>query len=120
MKRKSMRPKLRRLFMALDSDGKDEVDLKGFLAAPEEFKEQVTRIIDMDHFTEIFRLLDVDCSGTVDIDEFVDGLIRSSADKPSELLVLMKMGRTIIDLLQTGRGPGAGFQRTKSKAGLNW
>merc|ERR1712222_80260 len=91
--------KLRSLFMALDTDGDGELELKEFLAAPGDLQEQVERIVNMDEFREVFRLLDIDNSGTVDIDEFTDSLIRSAGDKPCELRVLVKMGRTIIDLL---------------------
>merc|ERR1712032_1365171 len=40
MKRQSMMPKLRSLFMALDTDGNRELDLQEFLAAPDELQEQ--------------------------------------------------------------------------------
>merc|ERR1711920_1057115 len=99
MKREAMRPRLREMFMGFDTNGNSEIDLQEFLNAPEDLKETVGTIVDMDQFEEVFSLLDYDKSGSVDIDEFIDGLIRSTGEKPSELLALMKMGRTAINLL---------------------
>merc|ERR1711997_883027 len=45
----------------------------------------------MDDVEEIYKSLDYDDSGNVDIDDFCDGLLKSSADdKPGELIRIMK------------------------------
>jgi hypothetical protein len=104
MKRKTMTPKLRSIFMALDADESGEVDLEELLNAPDEVKESLTRIVDLDQMEEIFRMLDFDGSGAIDIDEFVDGIMRSQQDKPTELVLLLKLSNAILDHLMTKDG----------------
>merc|ERR1711920_956950 len=109
MQKKSLVPKLKIIFSELDADGSSNVDLEELKNADAELQAQVSRVCDLDQLEEIFGMLDVDGSGSVSIDEFVDGIIHSQqADKPSELLVLMKMGRTIINLLQKEGGVSSG------------
>merc|ERR1712232_236315 len=77
VKRKNMMPKLRHMFMTLDTSGDGEVDLEEVLAAPTEIKEAMQHIVGLDELEEVFHLLDFDGSGSVDIEEFVDGILRS-------------------------------------------
>jgi len=104
MKRKSMMPQLRSIFFALDTSGDGEVDLKELLNAPPEIKEALQHIVGLDELEEVFSLMDYDGSGVIDIGEFVDGIMRSQADKPSELFVLVKQSKAILEMLQ-GLGP---------------
>mmetsp|Transcript_77107 Transcript_77107/g.200898 ORF Transcript_77107/g.200898 Transcript_77107/m.200898 type:complete len:106 (-) Transcript_77107:49-366(-) len=53
-------------------------------------------------------MLDFDGSGAIDIDEFVDGIMRSQQDKPTELVLLLKLSNAILDHLMTKDG---GLQR---------
>mmetsp|Transcript_19752 Transcript_19752/g.56048 ORF Transcript_19752/g.56048 Transcript_19752/m.56048 type:complete len:283 (-) Transcript_19752:44-892(-) len=108
MKRKTMTPKLKSIFSALDADDSGEVDFDELANAPEELKEQLRRIVDLDQMEEIFRMLDFDGSGAIDIDEFVDGIMRSQQDKPTELVLLLKLSSAILDHLMTKDG---GLQR---------
>jgi len=100
MKRKSLKPRLIRLFHSLDADASGEVDMKEIEKAPAELQEQLQQIVDLDDLAETFNMLDVDGSGVVSIDEFVDGIMRSQTDKPSELTVIIKQGKSILQHLQ--------------------
>jgi len=115
MKKKQMMPKLRNIFLAIDADESGEVDMDEIRGASEETREQLTQVADLEEIEEVFHMLDVDGSGSISIDEFVDGIIRSQSDKPSELIVLMKQGRMIIELLQQMSGDG---RRKSSGDGL--
>jgi len=99
MRRKNMMPKLRNLFMTLDTTGDGEVDLEEILNAPSDIKEAMQHIVGLNQLEEVFHLLDYDGSGTVDINEFVEGILRSQGEKPSELFVIMKQGKAILHRL---------------------
>ncbi|CAK0885015.1 unnamed protein product [Prorocentrum cordatum] len=100
IRRKNMMPKLRSLFLALDISGDGEVDLSEIFNAPSEIQEAMKHIVGLDELEEVFRLLDYDGSGLIDIEEFVEGIMRSQSDKPSELAVLVKQGRAILNRLK--------------------
>ncbi|CAK0839493.1 unnamed protein product [Prorocentrum cordatum] len=100
IRRKKLMPKLRSIFLALDTSGDGEVDLSEILNAPPEVREAMQHIVGLDELEEVFQLLDYDGSGSIDIEEFVEGIMRSQADKPSELFVLVKQGRAILDRLK--------------------
>merc|ERR1719356_715190 len=76
------------------------VDLEELLGAAPEITEAMQHIVGLDELEEIFNMLDYDGSGSIDIDEFVDGIMRTQADKPSELIVLMKQSRAILAKLK--------------------
>jgi hypothetical protein len=82
MRKKNMMPKLRSMFLALDTSGDGEVDLDEILNAPPEIQEAMQHIVGLDELEEVFGLLDYDGSGSIDIEEFVEGIMRSQADKP--------------------------------------
>jgi len=73
-------PKLRAMFHEMDRDGSGELDFEELRSAPEEIKEQLQRICNMDDTEEIFRSLDYDESGFVDIEEFCQGLLKASCN----------------------------------------
>merc|ERR1712194_723109 len=99
MRRKNMMPKLLHMFMTLDTSGDGEVDLEEVLNAPSDIKEAIQHIVGLDQLEEVFNLLDYDGSGSVDIGEFVEGIMRSQGEKPSELYVLLKQGKAILNRL---------------------
>merc|ERR1712194_624846 len=71
MRRKNMMPKLRQMFIDLDTSGDGEVDLEEVMNAPVSLKEAMQHMIGLDQLEEIFNLLDFDGSGSVDIEEFL-------------------------------------------------
>ncbi|CAK0865919.1 unnamed protein product, partial [Prorocentrum cordatum] len=94
LKKREMIPKLHALFKGLDLNGDGLVSLAELKASPPELKEQIQRIVQMEQLESIFHLLDLDCAGSISIDEFVDGLMRSLCDeKPSELILLVSQNR---------------------------
>ncbi|CAK0852900.1 unnamed protein product [Prorocentrum cordatum] len=97
VRRKNMMPKLRNMFLTLDTSGDGEVDLEEVLNAPTEIKEAMQHIVGLDQLEEVFHLLDYDGSGSVDIEEFVEGILRSQGEKPSELFVILKQGKAILN-----------------------
>merc|ERR550539_498278 len=82
--------------MELDLDGSGELDLEELQGASEEIEAQLQRICNMDDVEEIFKSLDYDESGNVDIDEFCQGLLKASSDKPGELIRIMKQCAEIL------------------------
>ncbi|CAK0898308.1 unnamed protein product [Prorocentrum cordatum] len=100
MRRKTMMPKLRSMFMAMDTSGDGEVELEEVINSPPEIKEALQHIVGLEELEEVFSLMDYDGSGSIDIEEFVDGIMRSNSDKPSELFVLVKQGKVILERLK--------------------
>merc|ERR1719221_598598 len=80
----------------MDKDGSGEVDIQELREAPEELREQLQRICNMDDIEEIFKSLDYDESGSVDIEEFCQGLLKASSDKPGELIRIMRQSAEIL------------------------
>jgi len=101
-RKRAMMPKLKKLLSTLDADGSGDVVLEELLGAPRELQDQITHICDMPTLAlqEVFHMLDVDRSGTLDIEEFVHGIIHTQQpDKPSELLLLVQMSKAILNVL---------------------
>jgi hypothetical protein len=97
-RRKQMEPILMDLFYTMDTDDSKELELDELLSAPSNVKDQLLRICNMDDLREVFEMLDYDHSGAVDIQEFCDGIMRRQADKPAELLRLVKQCSDILQL----------------------
>merc|ERR1719336_113460 len=89
-------PKLRAMFKEMDEDGSGELDIHELRAADDETKAQLQRICNMDDVEEIFKSLDYDESGSVDIDEFCQGLLKATSEKPGELVRIMKQCSEIL------------------------
>jgi len=95
-KKKALMPKLRHMFLEMDEDGSGLLDVEELRGASEEIKSQLQRICNMDDVEEIFRSLDYDESGAVDIDEFCQGLLKCTSDRPGELVRIMKQCAEIL------------------------
>jgi len=104
VRRKNMMPKLKNIFLALDTSGDGEVDIEEVFNAPPEIKDAIQHIVGLEELEEVFNLIDYDGSGGIDIAEFVDGIMRSQAEKPPELFVLIKQNKMILERL-SGLGP---------------
>jgi len=99
-KRKAMIPKLRELFKEMDLNGNDELTLSEIRQSPEAM-EQIQNIVDIDQLENLFYLLDQDGTGTISIDEFVEGLLRSCLDeKPIELVLLVGHSKRMLNALK--------------------
>ncbi|CAK0860225.1 unnamed protein product [Prorocentrum cordatum] len=97
--RKKALPKLKAMFIPeLDEDGSGNLELEEILNAPEELREQLQQIAKMEDCEELFHTLDFDNSGSIDVEEFCDGVLKASQDnKPMELLRLARQCNGIHD-----------------------
>merc|ERR1711997_387967 len=80
----------------MDEDGSGELDLFELRGASEEIKSQLQRICNMEDVEEIFKSLDYDESGAVDIDEFCEGMLKATSDRPGELIRILKQCSEIL------------------------
>merc|ERR1712217_559567 len=92
-----MLPKLKELFLELDVDNSGGITLDEISQAPQETIERLREFVSLEDFEEIFNMLDYDSGGTVEVDEFCDGILRAQADKPMELLRLMRQCTEILN-----------------------
>merc|ERR1712079_803949 len=103
-KKKALMPKLRHMFREMDEDNSGELDIFELRGASEEIKSQLQRICNMEDVEEIFKSLDYDESGAVDIDEFCEGMLKATSDRPGELVRIMKQ---CSEILRTTRDAAA-------------
>jgi len=111
-RRKALLPGLKQLFLALDGDGSGDLTLEELLEAPKELKDQLEEVARMEDCQALFKMLDYDNSGSIEIDEFCDGILKSQAEKPIELLCLL---RQCGDILQTSRSSIERFDRVEER-----
>jgi Ca2+-binding EF-hand superfamily protein len=71
---KKLIPKIKDMFLALDSDGSGTLDYDEVINAPEEVKEELSKCVPSDDLGELFEMIDVDGGGEIDVDEFINGL----------------------------------------------
>jgi len=116
-RKKALLPKIKAMFLELDSDGSGELDIQELLDAPEAVKMQLQEIANMEDCEELFHMLDYDGGGSVEVDEFVDGIMKAQGDKPMELLRLMrqctdilKNSRETLEFLKNGNLSAGGTQ----------
>merc|ERR1712157_50890 len=83
-------------FQEMDEDGSGQLDITELRGASEEIKAQLQRICNMEDVEEIFKSLDYDESGAVDIDEFCEGMLKANADRPGELVRILKQCTEIL------------------------
>merc|ERR1712190_605498 len=89
-------PKLRQMFEEMDEDGSGGLDIEELRGASDEIKSQLQHICNMDDVEEIFNSLDYDDSGNVEIHEFCDRMLKSTTDKPGELIRIMRQCNEIL------------------------
>ena len=88
---KKMLPVIRDLFLAMDADKSGLIDISEVLKAPAEVQEELAKVMEMDDFVELFEILDVDSNGTLDVQEYVDGITKLvTSDTPLEQLRMQK------------------------------
>jgi len=89
--------KLRVMFVELDDDGSGAVTLDEIQEAPADVQEELTAIAGTDDIQALFEMLDYDGGGSIDTDEFCDGVMRAaSTDKPMEYDRLVKQCTVIL------------------------
>jgi len=96
---KAIIPMLKRVFDRMDRDGSGNVDLHeleilGMLEVPEELEPLVM----MDSMVELFEILDIDNSGTVSQDEFIEGILSMHiSEVPLQQVQMLQMIRAVRD-----------------------
>jgi hypothetical protein len=91
-------PKLRAMFSELDEDESGEVSLDEIQNAPKELKDTLQHMTSMDDLGELFGLLDYDNSGFVDVEEFLEGVLRASSGDAVMKLQMAHIVRQCFDI----------------------
>jgi len=96
-KKKKQMEALRLMFIDLDEDESGALTLDEINAAPEAIREELQEIAGTDDITALFEMLDYDGGGSIDTNEFCEGVIRATnSDKPVELGRLVKQCSDIL------------------------
>jgi len=95
--------KLKVMFLELDEDGSGELSLDELHAAPEDAQADLKEIAGTDDLTELFHLLDYDGGGSVGVEEFCDGVLKSTSGSPG-IVELGKLVKQCTDILEHSRG----------------
>jgi len=84
-------PRLRDVFFELDRDGNGQISMEEVDQANPEHREELLKLVQADNLQELFDMLDVDNSGEVDIDEFLEGIVKVvTTSQPVEFIRVMK------------------------------
>jgi len=97
---------LQEAFRELDVDGNGYITLEDMRAAPDDVRELIFDIADLQESNDtdvirIFKTLDYDCSGTVEISEFCEGLMKFQEGKDFESYRIMKQCNNMIQMLKS-------------------
>merc|ERR1712232_390645 len=71
-----MIPIIRSMFEEMDDDGSGSVTLEEFCNSPDDLKEAVQEIVGEATMEAVFLLIDTDDSGFLEIEEFLEGLLK--------------------------------------------
>jgi len=90
----TLEPVLRKWFNEMDSDNTKTIKVEeiDFSTAPKEFGDRMDK---MSSLREFFELLDCDHSGELTADEFVDGVIGMCLSENMDILLILKLLRTV-------------------------
>ena len=90
-KMRDLIPTIRHLFKEMDADGDGLCDLHEVLTAPPEIQQELGKVMGTDNLVELFEILDIDGSGSLDLDEFVDGISKLVCnDQPMDQIRMQK------------------------------
>jgi hypothetical protein len=89
--RRRLLPKLYELFSLIDADKSEQIELEEIYNAPPEVQITLMQIMKVDDIPKIFSALDIDDSGTITVDEFIEGLLWMVEGGTKEQLKLEKL-----------------------------
>ncbi|CAJ1379610.1 unnamed protein product [Effrenium voratum] len=123
-KRKQLE-RLKIMFLELDSDGSGELTLEELRSAPEEVREQLQEVAATEERAKdiegLFQMLDYDGGGSLDTEEFCEGVLRAStSDKPLELSRLVKQCSDILKLCRAPQPAEASGIGSKEALGISF
>ena len=86
-----------RIFEELDTDGSGELTFQELLDAPQNVKDEMNVLININELEDLFEIMDEDGTGTVSMDEFFECLSRTVIADVSidQLRVIKKLDRCI-------------------------
>jgi len=96
---KELTPKLKDFFRMIDVNGSGEIEMMEIehLVRSDTIPTEVREVLKLDTFVELMETLDDDGSGTIDEDEFVDGLLNLCLAElnqvPTESVMILKLLR---------------------------
>jgi len=108
-RRKKLMKDLKRMFMKLDDDNSGQVSAEEMQMMGEEDKSILADVLGISEPMEIFKQLDVDGSGSLEIDEFCDGIWQVAISKaPIELKRIEKQVNSLkMNVLELRSGQSA-------------
>jgi len=100
----SILPKLRAAFHEMDLDDNGTITMEEVAQSDQNSREELMKVLNADSVQEVFDMLDVDGNGEVDIDEFIEGIVRVvTTTQPVEFICVMKqlgLNRLAVENLQ--------------------
>lgn len=88
-------PELKAAFEAIDEDRSGEITLAEIQSASPETLTALTALAGSEDIEVIFRLLDEDGSGAIDLDEFLNGLVKISSGARLQQMQLARIMKTL-------------------------
>merc|ERR1712032_222073 len=89
------------MFLALDENGDGGLEYDEVLRAGPEVQKKLKELCQMDDLLATFKMLDYDDGGTVDAEEFCDGVMRlQNGRSPPEMTRLLRQGSDTLRLIK--------------------
>eukprot|EP00931_Biecheleriopsis_adriatica_P065595 TRINITY_DN4009_c0_g3_i1.p1 TRINITY_DN4009_c0_g3~~TRINITY_DN4009_c0_g3_i1.p1 ORF type:complete len:553 (-),score=130.07 TRINITY_DN4009_c0_g3_i1:55-1713(-) len=82
---------LKVMFLELDEDGSGEVSMDEIRSAPEDAQEELQEMAGTDDLEALFNLLDYDGGGSLEVEEFCQGVLKATTCAPGTL----ELGRLV-------------------------
>eukprot|EP00929_Paragymnodinium_shiwhaense_P012001 TRINITY_DN11851_c0_g1_i1.p1 TRINITY_DN11851_c0_g1~~TRINITY_DN11851_c0_g1_i1.p1 ORF type:complete len:613 (-),score=90.25 TRINITY_DN11851_c0_g1_i1:261-2099(-) len=96
-RKRRMFPEIKEMFATIDVDGSGELTLQELRTAPARLKRKLMEIVGCWDWSpeDIFQLIDYDGSDTLDVEEFLDGLLRCSQETGIQQFQMERLVRQV-------------------------